>query len=211
MTTIGLYDRALAGAECWIRTSDGARRPLPVRRWLAAEDPDDRCVDVALTCCCDGPTLDLGCGPGRLVAALARRGVVALGVDVSPMAVAVTRFRGAPALRRDLFGPLPGDGRWQYLLLADGNLGIGGDPVRLLRRARELLAPNGIAVVEWARAGTGLRIDTIRLESSAGVGDWFPWARVGIERAPDLAGEAGLRVLATATVSARSIAWLAVR
>ena len=32
-------------------------------------------------------------------------------------------------LRRDLFAPLPGEGRWHHVLLADGNIGIGGDPV----------------------------------------------------------------------------------
>ncbi|MFE3228788.1 hypothetical protein [Nocardia sp. NPDC059228] len=32
---------------------------------------------------------------------------------------------------------------------------IGGDPARVLRRARELLAPDGVAIVEFAPAGTG--------------------------------------------------------
>ena len=46
---------------------------------------------------------------------------------------------GRPALRRDVFEPLPGTGRWQTVLLADGNVGLGGDPLRVLRRAAELL------------------------------------------------------------------------
>nr|WP_246122422.1 class I SAM-dependent methyltransferase [Actinoallomurus bryophytorum] len=36
---------------------------------------------------CHGPTIDLGCGPGRLVQALTARGVRALGIDTSPWAV----------------------------------------------------------------------------------------------------------------------------
>ncbi|WP_067697736.1 methyltransferase domain-containing protein [Nocardia jejuensis] len=211
MTELDVYDRALAGEDCWVRNRSGARHRIRVRRWLggAGDSAADHRADHVLTCCCDGPTVDLGCGPGRLAALLTRRGVAALGVDISPMAVAMTRRRGVPALRRDLFGPLPGTGRWAYALLADGNLGIGGDPLRILRRARDLLAPDGVAIVEFARPGTGLIIERIRLEAPSGVGEWFPWARVGIERAETLTAAAGLRVLTTATVSGRPIAWLA--
>ena len=97
-----------------------------------------RCLEL-----CEGPTIDLGCGPGRLVAELIRRGVPALGVDQSATAVGLARRSGAPALRRDVFGPLPGAGRWQTVLLADGNVGLGGDPLRVLRRAAELLGRGG--------------------------------------------------------------------
>jgi hypothetical protein len=34
------------------------------------------------------------------------------------------------------------------VLLLDGNIGIGGDPHRLLRRVRELLTPTGRLLVE---------------------------------------------------------------
>ncbi|MFD4428658.1 SAM-dependent methyltransferase [Nocardia sp. NPDC058497] len=206
---IALFDQALAGADCWVRSTNGSRRPLPTRRWLGVSDvAADRHVDTALMCCCDGPTIDLGCGPGRLVAGLVRRGVVALGVDISPMAIAVSRFRGAPALRRDVFGPLPGSGRWAYAIVADGNLGIGGDPVRMLANVESLLARDGIAIVEFSAPGTGMLADTIRLETRTSVGEWFPWARVGIELADPIATSAGLRVLTTANVSGRYIAWL---
>ena len=67
--------------------------------------------------CVQGPTIDLGCGPGRLVARLIERGVPALGVDQSATAVGLARRSGAPALRRDVFEPLPGTGRWQTVLL----------------------------------------------------------------------------------------------
>ncbi|MBF6214790.1 class I SAM-dependent methyltransferase [Nocardia puris] len=206
-TSMHLYGRALAGEPCWVRCDDGRTRPLPVRRWLGATTGDELADDV-LTRWCDGPTIDLGCGPGRLAARLTGRGVAALGVDLSPIAVAITRSRGAPALQRDLFGPLPGHGRWHYALLADGNLGIGGDPARMLRRVRDLLAPGGVAVVEFEPAGTGMVSGPIRLETHTAVGDWFPWAHVGIEHVPDLAAVAGLEVLTTTTVSDRPIAWL---
>ncbi len=53
-----------------------------------------------------------------------------------------------------MFAPLPGEGRWGTALLADGNIGIGGDPVALLRRLREVLDPRGRIVVELAAPGT---------------------------------------------------------
>lgn len=204
---LDVFDRALAGEKCWVRAADGSRRRLPMARWLGLSGADRR-ADIALTSCCDGPTVDLGCGPGRLVAALLRRGVLALGVDISPTAVAITRFRGAPALRRDLFGPLPGMGRWDYALLADGNIGIGGDPRRLLARTAALLAPNGVAVVEFGRPGTGSVTRQIRVESRTRVGSWFPWSTVSIDYAADLACGTGFQVLDTAEVNGRHIAWL---
>jgi len=51
-------------------------------------------------------------------------GVPALGIDQSATAVDLARRSGAPALRRDVFGPLPGAGRWSTVLLADGNVGM---------------------------------------------------------------------------------------
>ncbi|MFI6045531.1 methyltransferase domain-containing protein [Nocardia sp. NPDC051321] len=203
-----IFDRALAGERCWMRAADGTRHRLPTRRWLGLAGVGDRRADRALTSCCDGPTVDLGCGPGRLVAALLQRGVLALGVDISPTAVAITRFRGAPALRRDLFGPLPGAGRWSYALLADGNIGIGGDPGRILARTADLLAPDGLAIVEFGRPGSGSVTRQIRLESRSRVGSWFPWASVGIDHAEQLARATGFQLLNTAEVGGRHIAWL---
>ncbi|MBF6544645.1 methyltransferase domain-containing protein [Nocardia brasiliensis] len=204
---LDVFDRALAGEKCWIRDADGVRHRLPMQRWLGLSGTDRR-ADLALTECCDGPTVDLGCGPGRLVAALLRRGVLALGVDISPTALAITRFRGAPALRRDLFGPLPGTGRWAYALLADGNIGIGGDPERILRRTAALLMPGGVAVVEFGRPGTGSVTRQLRVESRTHVGCWFPWATVSIDHAADLARNTGFRVVDTVEVGGRHIAWL---
>lgn len=211
-TELGIYDQALAGEACWVRNADGTRRRLRTRRWLGLGGcAADARVDRALTSCCDGPTVDLGCGPGRLVACLVERGVSALGVDISPMAVAVTRRRGAPAIQRDLFGQLPGLGRWSYAILADGNLGIGGDPLRVLARTRQLLARGGIAIVEFARPGTGLVSTSIRLETRTRTGEWFPWARVGSELADELAETARLRTVAAAEVSGRQLVWMVAR
>jgi SAM-dependent methyltransferase len=141
-----------------------------------------------------GTTLDLGCGPGRLVVELARRGVHALGVDISADAVHLARRAGAAVLRRSLFCPLPGEGLWDSVLLADGNVGIGGDPAALLRRCRALLAPGGRAVVELEEPGTGLVCTRLRLERGAEATSWFDWASMGVDAVPAPAAAAGLRV-----------------
>lgn len=164
----------------------GERVALSVDRWQAAPGPSDEMMLAH----CVGPTLDIGCGPGRLTRALADRGVLALGIDVSPVAVGLTLSRGGIALCRDVFGPIPGTGRWHTVLLADGNIGIGGDPVRLLRRIGELLAPHGSALVEIDPPGSGVRHRPVRLN---GDGDWFPWAWLGADAVADTAREAGMR------------------
>ena len=134
-----LYARALAGrARPDIEYADGSRTPLLVEGWLR-ESPGDRSILER----CQGPTLDIGSGPGRLTVALSERGIPALGIDITPYAVDLARSAGALVMLRDVFDRVPGTGRWMTVLLADGNIGIGGDPAALLRRAGELLAPGG--------------------------------------------------------------------
>ena len=147
-----LYEEALGGERCWLRHDDGRRHRLPVHSWLGGHGAD-RCFDRAVVELCQGPTIDLGCGPGRLVTHLIQRGIPALGVDQSETAVRLARRSGAPVLLRDLFDPLPGTGRWETVLLADGNVGLGGDPWRVLRRAAELISETGRCVVEFEAAG----------------------------------------------------------
>ncbi|WP_445525861.1 class I SAM-dependent methyltransferase [Streptomyces cyslabdanicus] len=153
----------------------GELLPLDIERWCAPPDAAD--LDVLHRC--HGPVLDIGCGPGRMVAALAARGVRALGVDVSPAAVARTRRRGGAAVRRSVFAPLPGEGRWATLLLMDGNIGIGGDPTALLTRLRARVVPGGRLLAEAAPHDVDERL-TVRVEGAQGRhGPSFPWARLG--------------------------------
>ncbi|MGW1161195.1 class I SAM-dependent methyltransferase [Streptomyces sp. NPDC002519] len=148
---------------------------LDVERWCAAPDA----ADTSVLRRCTGPVLDVGCGPGRLVAALTARGRPALGVDVSPTAVARTRRLGGAALRRSVFDPLPREGRWGTVLLMDGNVGIGGDPVVLLTRLRDLVRPGGRLLAEAAPQDVDERL-TVRVEDAHGRhGSPFPWARLG--------------------------------
>ncbi|MCP9205744.1 methyltransferase domain-containing protein [Streptomyces sp. NEAU-Y11] len=171
------YTRALRTGRgpLYLRRSDGWMLPLEVERWCADADPADRTVLTR----CRGPVLDIGCGPGRLVAALALLGRPCLGIDVSQAAVARTIGAGGPALCRSVFEPIPGEGRWGTALLIDGNIGIGGDPRALLTRVGRVLAPDGLVLVEVAPADLDERVRVRVDDGHGGVGTDFPWARVG--------------------------------
>ncbi|HEY2204350.1 MAG TPA: class I SAM-dependent methyltransferase [Pseudonocardia sp.] len=185
----GLFDTALAGTRCRLDLGGVSADRLRTRRWRAAAARSDRWLLDG----CAGPTVDLGCGPGRLLTALIERGVPALGVDTSALAVRMCTRRGAVALRRDVFDTLPGEGRWHHALLVDGNVGIGGNPVALLRRTRLLIDPTGSVLVELS-GERGLWRGPARVLGPDGAGAWFPWATVGAAAIGDVAGEAGLRL-----------------
>jgi SAM-dependent methyltransferase len=187
-----LYAEALGGAPLRMRRADGSELPVDLPRWLGPIDAADESVLARAV----GPALDVGCGPGRHVRELARRGVLALGVDVSPAATRLALARGAPVLCASVFGALPGAGSWRTALLLDDNLGIGGEPVRLLRRVRALLAPGGRALVETMAPGTPTRVERVRLEADGVTSPAFRWAIVGADALPALAGEAGMAVAA---------------
>ena len=193
-----------------MRHDDGRVGRLPVGSWLGGRSADT-VFDEAIVALCEGPTIDLGCGPGRLVAHLIERGVPALGVDVSATAIDLARRSGAPALRRDVFDPLPGTGRWQTVLLADGNVGLGGDPERILRRAGELLRRGGRCIAEFDSATTGINVSWVRLESQETIGPWFRWASVGIDCVPALAARVGLAVADVHPIGQRVVASLVTR
>lgn len=214
-----LYDRALGGERCWIRHEDGEVRPLPAHRWLGtrctgtnasngSRGPDE-VFDEAVTQLCTGATIELGCGPGRLVARLIQRGVPALGIDRSATAIRLAGRGGAPALLGDVFEPLPAMGLWQTVLLVDGNIGLGGDPLRILGRAVELLARGGRCVAEFDAEAIGICSRWVRLESTGEIGPWFRWASVGVDSAAALAAQVGLTLTSVQLIGGRVIASLA--
>jgi hypothetical protein len=163
---------------------------LDARTWLDTADP----VDARVLRHVVGPVLDIGCGPGRHVVALAEQGVVALGIDIAPSALSVARGRGAIALERSVFSRIPASGRWRTALLLDGNIGIGGDPEALLRRVRELLTLGGSAIVEAQADTTTPGTRTVRLEIGSAPGPWFELAPVAIDDVAGLARRAGFCV-----------------
>ncbi|CAB4949270.1 unannotated protein [freshwater metagenome] len=183
-----------------VRATDGAVWSMPIGRWLApASDVDERVLDRAT-----GPVLDVGCGPGRHVHALSRRGVTALGIELSPTAVRHARDGGAHVVEGSIFEVAPDPGCWSTALLLDGNIGIGGRPQALLCRVAELLCPTGQVLVELDPPGAatataedpgdGTDAFRIRIESDGSTSAWFPWARVTVDSIAEPAAAAGLTV-----------------
>jgi SAM-dependent methyltransferase len=208
-----IYRHISAGHPSWISDTTGFRRPLHIARWIGgvSSSDQDRAADEAILDLCQGPTIDVGCGPGRFTAALAARGMSVLGVDRSATAVEMTRQRGAPAIQGDVFDAMPDSGTWKRVLLADGNIGIGGDPIRMLRRARQLLHPGGLVVAEIDARETGICTRPQRWETHHHVGQWFPWAHVGSDAVEALAASAGLAVNSTMERWGRCIVAMSVR
>jgi hypothetical protein len=107
-----------------------------------------------------------------------------------------------------VFDPLPGAGRWETVLLLDGNIGIGGDPRRLLERCATLLRPGGAIMAEVEAPGTGWRSCRARLERERETGRWFPWAVVGCDAVGAIAAATGLAVADVRQLEDRWIVWL---
>jgi SAM-dependent methyltransferase len=198
-SALQMYGVALAGAlrddrgaggstGPLIRFEDGPLLPLPVGRYLGPTDEADESLLDEIV----GPVLDVGCGPGRHLRALTHRGVFALGVDLSPVAVGLARGGGARAIVGDVFDELPGAGTWRTALLLDGNVGIGGCPPRLLRRLKTLLHGQGRILVELEAPGAQSSDTRVRIEDDGELSEWLPWARVSASGIEQVASETGM-------------------
>jgi SAM-dependent methyltransferase len=198
----GLRGGADAGPRPHVRLIDGTAVPLPLERWLGPADATDEALLDGIR----GPVLDVGCGPGRHLRALAARGVFALGVDLSPVAVELAVGGGGRAIVGDIFDELPAGGKWRSALLLDGNIGIGGSPGRLLARIGALLEDGGEVLVEVEPPGAVTCSTRARLETDGDASVWFPWARVSAPAIGPIAQAGGFCVIAVWPLSDR---WLA--
>jgi len=186
-----------------LRLADGRVLPLPVARWAGPVDA----ADETLLHRVGGPVLDVGCGPGRLTAALHRRGADVLGLELVPDIPVLARAAGAPLLLGNVFGAVPRAGEWESVLLADGNIGIGGDAVRLLGRLRPLLAPGGRVLCEL-HPGVGASAGPARLEARGCTSAWFPWTLLALDELPVAAAAAGFAVAESWAAAGRDFASL---
>lgn len=190
LSPVEAFDHALAGGTWHVALESGHRLTIPFDRFTGAATPAER----RLLARAAAPVLDIGCGPGRHVHELAERGVEALGLDIAPGAILRARARGVAVHHGSVFDRrVPGAGTWQTALLLDGNVGIGGDPVRLLRRVSALLASDGTLLVECERNDIGRAGRVVmRLVGPSGASHPFPWAVVDIDALAGSAGAAGL-------------------
>jgi SAM-dependent methyltransferase len=188
---LSVYEDALLGAPEGAGAlhavgEDGSRRRLPLGRWLGTPDAAEETVLERAV----GPVLDIGCGVGRHVVALRGRGMRAVGVEISPVAAAIARERGAEVIQASAF-ERPTTPEWRTILLLDGNIGIGGDATRLLRRAAALLVPGGAVLAEVEAPAGAPRAQRVRLEGARAASGWIPWHFVDCEEIDRLAVAAG--------------------
>jgi SAM-dependent methyltransferase len=176
------YARALAnGTGTLILRPDSRHDPagqvdFDVRSWCGEASLLERSLLREL----QGPVLDVGCGPGRLLAAAQRMGLAALGVDTSAEAVGRARGRGVRALEQSVFAPVPNSGMWQSVILLDGNIGIGGSITSLLRRCSQLIAPGGTLLAEVdAMDDLDIVYSAVLEDQNGNRSEPFRWARSG--------------------------------
>ena len=208
LTSAEALDAAFAGAPCELVWAGGRAKQFAAHRWIGPASA----VEVALFVDpCTGATLDVGCGPGRLTVALSQRGLPSLGMDVSAEAVRLTREGGGAAVQQDVFDEFPMTSTWQHVLLADGNIGLGGDPVRLLRRLVDLLAIGGTMLVELAGPGTLSGRARVHLRLGGKRSETFDWATLGTDDIDRVAAEAGMGVIGVRSLGGRYVATLGQR
>lgn len=159
-----------------------------------------------------GRVLDLGCGPGRHVLYLQKKGVDVVGVDASPTQVALARIRGVQHVYQATVRRLPqGLGTFNSVLMMGNNLGIAGDVPRVRRFLRDLreITRKGARLIGHSRIpGTwsdvhlpyvkwNLRrkrppgLITLRVRYKGQVGDWFDLLLVSPEELARLGQETG--------------------
>ncbi|HEY5981813.1 MAG TPA: DUF2064 domain-containing protein [Microlunatus sp.] len=204
-----LFDDLYRGAEVVVQNASGeaaeATLEVDLGRWTRAADH----VDEMVVARCEAPVLDVGCGPGRMVAALQRSGRAALGIDISAVAVAVGRRAGGQVLRRDLALPLAGEGRWGTALLLDGNIGIGGDVARLLRRCCQIVGGGGLIICEIDTDPDRDDAYAVVLSRPGRQSDPVPWAAIGVR--PLLRVAAALDLIVTEVWDAEHRSFVALR
>ncbi len=186
--------------------SSSASTTMDVSRWSADADA----ADLSLLASVDGPVLDIGCGPGRMVRAARDLGLVALGIDISRDAVRHARRLGGSFAEVSIFGEVPHEGLWQTALLVDGNIGIGGDISQLLERSAGLLRESGEILIELdARHDHESRYTGEVLDARGRRSASFPWAEIGRDRLIALLPALNLRLADHWMVDGRSFCRLA--
>ena len=189
-------------SPAWLRVAPGRRLTHDLAAYFApVTTPEQVLLDLV-----EGPVLDVGCGPARHARLLQARGVRAIGLDRSLLALGLARSLG---LRRWLhadarFDPLPAV---RTALLLDGNLGLAGTPdgaVQLLHGLAMACGPGGQLLVGGRAPRHGwLRPLVVRDEYRNLIGPWGRWLQASLPAVLDLAAPAGWRLQHAVTKGAR--------
>jgi 2-polyprenyl-3-methyl-5-hydroxy-6-metoxy-1,4-benzoquinol methylase len=190
----------MANAEAWTRAVRQGR--IPNRR-----DVTDAAIVQAVAERNPGRVLDLGCGEGWLMRALAERGIETIGLDVSLELVMAAEETGGGRYRCCSYDELVDDptrAGGPYDVVACNFSLLGADLPPLLRALRANLAPGGALVIQtvhpWTAAGEDGYADGWRTETFDAFGGEFaepmPWYFRTLESWVDGLRTAGFRVAA---------------
>jgi hypothetical protein len=108
-------------------------------------------------------------------------------MDLIPDFVAAAQRCQRPVVLRSVFDPVPGGAQWNWALLLDGSIGIGGDPESLLRRVGCLLHPGGQVLVETEPPHRRSERSVMTIRSDSGRDSWFHWATLSTSDADRVA------------------------
>ncbi|MEX0310701.1 MAG: class I SAM-dependent methyltransferase [Tateyamaria sp.] len=180
--------------------------------------PEPFAHETELLALAKGPVLDVGCGAGRTVLWLQRKGLNVTGIDMSPGAVAVARARGCrDVILGDVMAsgaPLPRS-HFETIVVFGNNVGIGGTrdgATTLLRHLARVAAPGGQLLVtglDVARTDAPHHLAyhqrnvatgrpkgeiSMRFEYAGAIGPWTPWYHPEPHELEQIAADSGWRV-----------------
>lgn len=156
-------------------SSSGEEWSLNVDRWLGPASAADT---HALTRT-NGRVLDVGSGPGRMLKAGSKMGIDIEGVDTDLSTALSLQKLGYTVHTGDIMDvDLPS---YESFLLMDGNLGMTGDPIGLLRRLCTLRTKNAVLIVEVESPLEKTRTELVRLKTNSTLSGSFYWSWVTVQ------------------------------
>jgi 2-polyprenyl-3-methyl-5-hydroxy-6-metoxy-1,4-benzoquinol methylase len=198
-------DREAALIWSWMANADAWTRAVREGRIASRRLATDAAIVEAVAERKPGRVLDLGCGEGWLMRALAERGIEAIGLDVSLELVMAAEETGGGRYRCCSYEELVDDptrAGGPYDAIACNFSLLGEDLVPLLRALRGNLAPGGALVIQtvhpWTAAGAEGYADGWRTETFDAFGDDFaepmPWYFRTLASWVDALRDGGFRV-----------------
>jgi cyclopropane fatty-acyl-phospholipid synthase-like methyltransferase len=170
-----------------------------------------------------GRSLDIGCGPGRVLMHLQKNGVDAMGVDTSPLAVKICKERGLKNVRQmSIMDLSPAMGSFDTIVMFGNNFGLlgGFNQARtLLKRFYKMTSSDGRIIAQtldpyetddpdylwyhrWNREhGRMGGLVRIRSRYKKLIGPWFDYLFASREEVKKLAAGTGWKVRRFISVS----------